>query len=108
MAVANPVFSPGGYRTQSALGRVRKVRRMGAIEDSDWSSNLTNFLTAAQTAYTTNRLLDLNIQRAQQGLAPISAQSVAPTVNFGVSTDTQKMLLYGAIALGVVLLLRKR
>lgn len=43
-------------------------------------------------------LNDLNLQRARQGLAPLDIQSYmrqsAPQVQIGVTSDTQKMLLY--------------
>lgn len=49
---------------------------------------------------------DLNLQRAAQGLPPINAtdymRMTAPQVQFGVASDTQKMLMYGAIGLGLV------
>jgi hypothetical protein len=75
----------------------------------DWISsvftgeNVKAVLTAAQ-AY---QLQQINLERAQRGLAPLSAAQYAPTVNVGVNQDTQRMLMIGAIALGAVLLLSK-
>lgn len=78
-----------------------------ATDDFQWSQ-VPEWIKSIQLAANTQRLLDLNIQRAEQGLPPISAQSVAPTVNVGVSSEIQKLITYGGLALLVVMLIKKR
>jgi hypothetical protein len=60
----------------------------------------------------TKDLYQLNLTRAQQGLSPIAASSVAPQMNVGLASDTQRtllmlglggaMILGGAYAFGVI------
>ncbi len=80
------------------------------------SSVLDSFLNTGQRAlelwlsYDARKdMQDLNLQRAAQGLPPVDASSymrmTAPQVQFGVASDTQKMLMYGAIGLGAVFVL---
>lgn len=75
--------------------------------DTSWMNNIPNWITQIQTAINTQKLLDINTQRAQQGLPPITAAQVAPTVNFGLSAQTQQLVLYGAGALLLMMLLKK-
>lgn len=109
-------MSPWGnglQRARSSTPRgLREVDTLGTDEtangdDFNWSQ-VPNWIKDIQLAVNTQKLLNLNIQRAAAGLPPITSQAVAPTVNFGVSADTQKMLLYGAIALGAVFLISRR
>lgn len=75
----------------------------------DWSQ-VPSWLTQIQTIYNSQKLAEINFQRAAAGLPPLSASQYAPTVNLGIgmSPDTQKMLLYGAIGLGAFLLLKAK
>lgn len=75
--------------------------------DTTWMNNIPNWIRDIQAAINTQRLLDLNIQRAQQGLPPLTGADVAPTLNFGLSAQTQQLVLYGGIALLAVLLMKK-
>ena len=43
------------------------------------------------------QLIDLNIERAKQGMAPVDSGSLAPTVKVGVSSDIQRMLTFGLV-----------
>lgn len=47
----------------------------------------------------------INIQRAAAGLPPINPPLTSgPTVNVGLSQNTQTLLLYGALAVGALIL----
>ena len=68
-----------------------------------------NIFTSLIAAYNQQKLIDLNIQRAAQGLPPISSASIAPTVNVGLSPETMHaVLLGGAAILGFMLIRRAR
>lgn len=43
------------------------------------------------------QLIDLNIERAKQGLTPVDSGALAPTVKVGVSSDIQRMLTFGLV-----------
>lgn len=42
-------------------------------------------------------LIDLNIERAKQGLTPIDSAMIAPTVKVGASSDIQKIAIFGLL-----------
>lgn len=106
-----------GYRTIPGLGfrlphaAYRGLYGMGDVSmdatDTSWLNQLPTWIQQLQTSVNTQRLLDLNIQRAQSGLPPITAQSVAPTLNFGLSDNTQQLIIYAGLALLAFTLLKK-
>jgi hypothetical protein len=68
-------------------------------------------LPVAAQAYSVKKLTDLNIDRARQGLQPLSTQQYAAMipaaqVQVGPDDSTKKLLMYGAIGVGGILLLR--
>lgn len=81
-----------------------------ANASSGWADNISKLiaawgqykLTDAQLD-TVKKITDANLQRAQQGLAPLpydaSQLGLAPTVNVGLSGDTGKLVMYGGAAL---------
>lgn len=79
---------------------------------TDWGKAFSDFVNQVlgplAGAYQQKKLIDLNIKRAEQGLPPINAEQMAPTVNVGIAPSLQTgLLIAGAVVLGV-LLLRKR
>lgn len=72
-----------------------------------FSSFLDNLVKAA-TAYLTydqqKQLMQINTQRAAQGLAPLSIDQYAAGVNVGLTNSTQNTLLWIAGGLGAVFL----
>lgn len=73
-------------------------------------SDITNLLRLGQQAVAQQRILDLNIARARQGLPMIDPRYFSPSaaVNFGLTPDATKMLLIGGGALLVILMLSRR
>src|SRR5574340_367336 len=74
----------------------------GGFTSWDWNSivnNITKIGTAVLSLDQQRQLADINLQRAQSGLAPLSASQFAPQMNVGVAPDTQKLIMYGGIAL---------
>jgi hypothetical protein len=56
------------------------------------------------------KLLDINLERARLGLPPIDTAAYSPSVNVGVTPQTQQLLTYaliGVLALGAFALMRK-
>lgn len=82
-----------------------------------WLSSIGSAVTAATQAYLgiqqskdAQTLFDTNLQRAQQGLAPLNANPaaygiVSPQVNVGLSSSASTLLMWGGIGLGAILLL---
>jgi hypothetical protein len=62
----------------------------------------TRLLPQLAATYQQKQLLDVQVERARQGLPPLNTNQYAAGLNVGVSQDTQKMLMYGAIGLGAL------
>lgn len=69
-------------------------------------ASITGLLDKVFGAYNTAQAIDLNKQRLAAGLPPVSPSALAPTVNFGLSSQT--MLLVGGGILAALLLSKKR
>lgn len=63
----------------------------------------------ALTALQTYQLNQINVQRAKMGLGPIDVSQYSGVgVRVGIAPQTQQLLIYGGLALLVVMLLRQR
>lgn len=60
------------------------------------------FLTGVTGVYQAKQLVDINIERAKQGLPPVD-NAANPQVNVGLSNNVQ-MILWGGLALAAVFL----
>lgn len=77
----------------------------GGSSISSFFSMLQQSIPAIMQASAQKQLMDVNLQRAQKGLPPLNAASYTPGVNVGLTSDTQKMVMYlGGAALGVLAL----
>jgi len=79
----------------------------------DIISGVSMAYLTAQQMNAQKKVLDLQLQRAQQGLAPLDIDlqsytgAVGPTMSVGMSADTKQLLIWGGIALAAVFLLPK-
>ena len=65
-----------------------------------WSTTLQKLLPNLALTAQQLQLMQINIQRAKQGLPAIDVASYSGAgVNVGLSPDTQKLVIYGGIAL---------
>jgi hypothetical protein len=72
---------------------------------------LTQLLPVAAQAYSAKKITDINIDRARAGLQPLSPaqyQSMMPAaqVTVGPNEQAKKLMLYGGLAVGGLVLLR--
>ncbi len=69
-----------------------------------WTDTLQRLLPILATTYQQKQLLDVQVDRARQGLAPLDASMYAPGVQVGLSSDTAKMvMMLGGAALLILL-----
>jgi hypothetical protein len=85
-----------------APGVTRLIAENGNTGE-DWASTLARLLPVIASTYQQKQLLDVQVQRAQQGLPPLDAGQYAPGVKVGLDAQTQQMLLWGGV--GVLALL---
>lgn len=76
------------------------------------SQTITDIANVAAQAYLTkqqidaqNKILKINLQRAQQGLTPLDLNPATyglpqPSFGVGLTEDTKKMLMWGALGVG--------
>jgi hypothetical protein len=109
----------GKPATISGLGQTTDASGNTTTAPTSWWQQIASAVTSLGTAYvgyeSQKATLDLNLQRAQQGLPPISTATMAPTVTTQVDLSPQilarlqdtttKALLYGGIAIGAFLIL---
>jgi hypothetical protein len=83
-------------------------------EPSIWDK-LTNTIEKLLPVYAQYKqqreLIKLNIERAKQGLAPIEAEQIAPQVRVGLTSDTQRLLLFGVLGvlgIGLIMSMKRR
>jgi hypothetical protein len=65
-------------------------------------TGVTGYFTGKQQLDAVNQINQINIQRAAQGLPPISVNLSQPGVTVGLNSSTQSLLMYGGLALGAV------
>lgn len=73
-----------------------------------WADTLQRLLPTLATTYQQAQLLHIQTERAKAGLPPLDVSKYGVGVSVGLSPDTQKVLLLGALALGGLFLLSRR
>lgn len=77
----------------------------GTQPDSDFSW-LRDTAVAVVGAWNQQKILELNLERARQGLPLIDAARFAPTYNVGMSPEVKSLVTVGMIGIGIFLLLK--
>lgn len=103
----NRMFPVAQPRSFLATRSYRGLSGLGNTETSFFGMTMQD-LQQLVAGLNSQQLFQLNLQRAQQGLPPLSTQVYAPAVNIGMSPEMQKMVMIGGLALLAVLLLKKR
>lgn len=91
----------------AAPGLVEAANRI-AVEGESWINAISRAMTTVAMADYQRRIINAQLERARQGLPPLQPSEYAPAINVGLSPQTRNLLIYGGIALAVVLLLRRR
>lgn len=88
----------------TAPGILQQTDRI-AVPGEDWVSAATRALSTVAMADYQRRLLNVQLDRARQGLPPLNAQAYGLGVNLGISPQ---VLMLGAAALLVLYLAMRR
>lgn len=85
------------------------LRGLGDVTapDSAFWQSIKDTVSSIGTAINTYQINQANIQRAAQGLPPITSADVAPTVNVGLDPTLKVGLFIGGAVLLVALLARR-
>jgi len=84
---------------------VTQIVQQTQLPGENWYDSLAKLLPALTATYQQKQILDVQVERAKQGLPPLNATQFSAGVNVGIAPETQKMLMYGAIGLGAIFLL---
>ena len=85
------------------------VINQNALPGEDWLAAAFRVAQSALLADSQRRLLNIQIERARQGMAPLDASQYGLGVNVGLSPDTLKMVGIGAAVLvGLYFVSRRR
>ncbi len=72
--------------------------------DVPWYETAAKVASTLVMANYQREMLNAQLDRAKAGLPPLNASQYGLGVNVGLSPDTQKLLLYGALAIGGIAL----
>ena len=92
---------------QSAPGITKVINQQSQAGES-WIDTAQRALTMLVMTNTQRQLMQINLERARQGLPPISAAQAGLSVGVEVGQDTRQLLIVGGIALLAVLFLSRR
>jgi len=72
--------------------------------DTTTQNNTTSIISNLLAAYQQKQLMDVNADRARQGLAPISASDAGMQAQVGVGLDvqTRNVVIGGIVVLGLI------
>ena len=79
-----------------------------ASNGEPWYETLASVLPKLVLADNQRRLLNIQLERAQTGKPPLDSSNYGLGVNVGLSPDTSKIVMYGLVALGVILYATKK
>jgi len=78
-----------------------------AAPADSWSSKLLDFAKVAGLAWRENKIMNMQLKRAKQGLPPMDTSALAPAVQVGLGAPTRNMMMIGAAALAAAFILPK-
>lgn len=67
-------------------------------EGENWYDALARLLPVLASTYQQKQLLEVQVDRARQGLPPLDATQYAGGVQVGMAPELQKLLMWGGIA----------
>jgi len=110
---ATPVAQPGSYsvyqpQLEQAAPGITKVINQQSQPGESWIDTAQRALTMLVMTNSQRQLMQINLERARQGLPPISGAQAGLSVGVEVGRDTRQLIMIGGVALLAVLLLSRR
>lgn len=84
---------------------ITTIAEQQRMPSESWMDAVLRMLPALTATWQQKQLLEVQIERAKQGLPPLSANQIATGVNVGIAPDTQKLLMWGMAGLVLVIAL---
>ena len=99
-------FTPAGYGVETIAPGITNVANAIRVEGEDWISAITRAMGQVAMADYQRRLLNVQLERARQGLPPLDASQYGATVN--VQAPQLNYIMLVGLAAVAFLLLRRR
>lgn len=99
------VYQPAIEKTAPGI---TKVINQQSQPGESWIDTTQRVLTMLTMTQAQRQLLQINLERARQGLPPISGADAGLSVGVEVGRDTRQLIMIGGVALLAVLLLSRR
>lgn len=96
--------SYGGYSDSlnAVAPNTTTVIAQTAVPGESWFDTLARALPLVAATYQQKEILGVQMDRAKAGLPPLNMSQYAAGVNVGLSPDTSKLLLYGALGIAAL------
>lgn len=72
-----------------------------------WTDTLQRTLPILAATYQQKQILEIQMERARQGLPPLDPSQYGVGVSVGLSPDVKRWITYGAIGLGALLMMTR-
>lgn len=104
LAVIDANISPGWAQSLETLApNVTTLVEDNRTTGENWYDALARLLPVLASTYQQKQLLQVQVDRARQGLPPLDVTQYAGGVQVGMSPELQRMLLWGGgLALGLL------
>jgi hypothetical protein len=73
-----------------------------------WIDAATRLLNTVTATYQQKQFIQINMDRARQGLPPLDASQYGLGVQVGISSEVKTLLMWGLFGLGAVLYLTRK
>lgn len=77
------------------------------VQGETWYATLARTLPILTATYQQKQILDVQVERAKQGLPPLNASQFAAGVNVGASPELMRTILIGVAIIGGAIYLHK-
>lgn len=74
----------------------------------DWLKDIISGAKELLTQYNQQRIYDLQIERASQGLPPLDLTKYSPQYNLGLAPDIKNLLILGGIGFAIFIMMKRR
>jgi len=97
-----------GEFTYTATGTDPVTGAASNASSTDYLKMITDALPAVSAFFNAQQMAQINLARAQKGLAPLNAAAYGPQVGVSLNPQTQQFITYGLIGLAAFFLINKR
>lgn len=90
---------------ESIAPNINSLVAENKTDSESWTDALIRLLPAVAATWQQKQLLEVQVERAKQGLPPLNANQIAAGVNVGIAPESQKLIMWaiGGLVLALVI-----